>query len=87
MQTRLVVFDTSVVDLTEELHDPVAVLFGVQLGGGTDINRALTYCQPFNQRPLKRMGSLFAGGVKVITLLALSDEGRPSPSVATSESR
>ena len=36
---RLVVFDTAVVDLTDELDDPVDVLFGVQLGGGTDINR------------------------------------------------
>ena len=43
--TRLVVFDTEVVDLTDELDDPVDVLFGVQLGGGTDINRALAYCQ------------------------------------------
>ena len=43
--TRLVVFDTAVVDLTEQLDDPVEVLFGVQLGGGTDINRALAYCQ------------------------------------------
>ena len=39
--TTLVVFDTAVVDLTDELDDPVDVLFGVQLGGGTDINRAL----------------------------------------------
>ena len=39
VRTRLVVFDTAVVDLTDELHDPVDVLFGVQLGGGTDINR------------------------------------------------
>ena len=38
---RLVVFDTAVVDLTDELDDPVDVLFGVQLGGGTDINQAL----------------------------------------------
>lgn len=43
--TRLVVFDTAVVDLTDQLDDPVDVLFGTQLGGGTDINRALAYCQ------------------------------------------
>ena len=43
--TRLVVFDTAVVDLTDKLSDPVDVLFGVQLGGGTDINRAVGYCQ------------------------------------------
>ena len=40
-----VVFDTAVVDLTDDLQDPVDLLFGVQLGGGTDIARALTYCR------------------------------------------
>lgn len=45
LATRLVVFDTAVVDLTDQLDDPVDVLFGTQLGGGTDINRALAYCQ------------------------------------------
>jgi VWA domain containing CoxE-like protein len=43
--TRLVVFDTEVVDLSDQLDDPVALLFGVQLGGGTDIGRAVAYCQ------------------------------------------
>ena len=41
VRTRLVVFDTAVVDLTDELRRPGRLLFGVQLGGGTDINRAL----------------------------------------------
>lgn len=45
IKTKMVVFDTSVADLTEELTDPVELLFGVQLGGGTDIHAALTYCQ------------------------------------------
>ena len=36
----MVAFDTAVADLTPLLHDPVDVLFGIQLGGGTDINRA-----------------------------------------------
>ncbi|TCI01704.1 VWA domain-containing protein [Corallincola luteus] len=45
LQTQLVVFDTEVVDLTEQLADPVDVLFGIQLGGGTDINKAVGYCQ------------------------------------------
>ena len=51
VRTRLVVFDTEVVDLTDELDDPVDVLFGVQLGGGTDINRALAYCEGLVERP------------------------------------
>ncbi|MBI3878013.1 MAG: VWA domain-containing protein, partial [Verrucomicrobia bacterium] len=49
--TRMVVFDTAVVDLTEELQDPVELLFGTQLGGGTDINRALAYCQGLVRQP------------------------------------
>lgn len=48
----MIVFDTAVADLTEELADPVDLLFGVQLGGGTDINAALTYCQQIITKPL-----------------------------------
>ena len=51
VSTRMVVFDTTVVDLTDDLQDPVDLLFGVQLGGGTDIARALTYCQGVITRP------------------------------------
>ena len=40
-----------VVDLTDDLHDPVDLLFGTQLGGGTDINRALAFCQGTIARP------------------------------------
>jgi len=52
IKTKMVVFDTAVADLTEELTDPVELLFGVQLGGGTDINAALTYCLQIISRPL-----------------------------------
>ena len=52
LSTRMVVFDTAVVDLSDELHDdPVNLLFGVQLGGGTDINRAIAYSQGLITRP------------------------------------
>ncbi len=51
LRTSLVVFDTSVVDLTEQLADPVEVLFGTQLGGGTDINRAIGYAQGLITKP------------------------------------
>ena len=97
VKTQLVVFDTSVVDLTEMLQDPVDVLFGTQLGGGTDINRALSYCQGHVRQPqetilvlisdlceggnneamLKRVASIVASGVQMVTLLALSDDGAP----------
>jgi Mg-chelatase subunit ChlD len=64
--TRMVVFDTSVVDLTDELKDPVDLLFGTQLGGGTDINRAIAYCQSLVTRPaqtvLVLITDLYEGG-------------------------
>jgi uncharacterized protein with von Willebrand factor type A (vWA) domain len=64
--TRMVVFDTSVADLTDDLHDPVDLLFGTQLGGGTDINRALAYCQQVITRPaetiLVLITDLYEGG-------------------------
>lgn len=64
--TRLVVFDTVVADLTEMLADPVDVLFGVQLGGGTDINRALAHCQGLIRQPAKThlilITDLYEGG-------------------------
>ncbi|MBL8821228.1 MAG: VWA domain-containing protein [Planctomycetia bacterium] len=50
---RLVFFDTAVLDMTESLHDPVDILFGAQLGGGTDIHRAVAYCQQHITRPAK----------------------------------
>lgn len=66
VSTRMVVFDTSVVDLTEDLQDPVDLLFGVRLGGGTDINRALAYCQGIISRPnqtiLVLITDLYEGG-------------------------
>lgn len=67
VSTRLVVFDTEVVDLSEHLHDPVDVLFGTQLGGGTDINRAVGYCQQLVTRPTQTIfvliSDLIEGGV------------------------
>ncbi|MEJ1237119.1 VWA domain-containing protein [Chryseolinea sp. T2] len=51
VKTRMVVFDTAVADLSEDLKDPVDLLFGVQLGGGTDINLALKYCSEQVTKP------------------------------------
>jgi len=68
LRTSLVVFDTSVVDLTDLLHDPVEVLFGTQLGGGTDINRAIAYSQDLITRPRDTIfvliSDLYEGGVR-----------------------
>ncbi|WP_083661789.1 VWA domain-containing protein [Actinophytocola xanthii] len=66
LRTQVVAFDTAVVDLTEALTDPVELLFGVQLGGGTDINAALAYCQGRIDNPrdtiLVLVTDLFEGG-------------------------
>jgi Mg-chelatase subunit ChlD len=51
VSTRMVVYDTAVVDLTDDLHDPIDLLFGTQLGGGNDTPRALAYCQQIITRP------------------------------------
>ncbi len=66
LRTSFIAFDTSVTDLTAFLHDPVEVLFGVQLGGGTDISSALAYCQRIIDRPRDSVvflvSDLFEGG-------------------------
>ncbi|MBS9371733.1 VWA domain-containing protein [Rhodococcus sp. B50] len=68
LRTSLVVFDTSVVDLTDKLADPVDVLFGTQLGGGTDINRAIAYSRSLITRPADSLfvliSDLYEGGIR-----------------------
>lgn len=55
MDTRLVIFDTQVVDLSANLDDPVATLMSIQLGGGTYIAGALQYCETLIENPHKTM--------------------------------
>ncbi len=66
VRTNFVVFDTNVVDLTDQLADPVDVLFGTQLGGGTNINQALAYCQTLIRAPdatiVVLISDLYEGG-------------------------
>jgi Mg-chelatase subunit ChlD len=77
LRTCVVAFDTSVVDLTDQLSDPVDVLFGMQLGGGTDINRALAYCQRLITRPARTIlilvSDLFEGGNEEEMLRRIAD--------------
>ena len=77
VNTSMVAFDTSVADLTEDLQDPVDLLFGVQLGGGTDINRALAYCQTLVARPaetvLVLITDLYEGGDRNAMLKRAAD--------------
>ncbi|MGB3799453.1 MAG: VWA domain-containing protein [Lewinella sp.] len=66
VRTHVIAFDTSVVDLTAELPDPIELLFALQLGGGTDIGRALRYAEQLNVAPrdtvLILLSDLFEGG-------------------------
>jgi Mg-chelatase subunit ChlD len=67
LRTRLLFFDTEIVDVTPMLVDPVEVLFASQLGGGTDINRAVAYAQEhFIEQPEKTIflliTDLYEGG-------------------------
>ncbi|WP_422657467.1 VWA domain-containing protein [Paenibacillus sp. EC2-1] len=67
LDTRVVVFDTEVVDLTEQCaNDPVDMLFGIQLGGGTDIHKSVKYCEQFIEEPKKTLfiiiSDLYEGG-------------------------
>jgi hypothetical protein len=56
LDTHVIAFDTEVVDLTEKCgNDPVDMLFGVQLGGGTDINKSVAYCEQFITDPRRTL--------------------------------
>ena len=73
IEVRLIVFDTSVVDLSSEVHDPVSVLMAVQLGGGTDIAGAVAYCEKLVTQPTRTVFVLlsdFEEGGSVSRLVA-----------------
>lgn len=53
LSVKLVIFDISVVDLSEYIREPIDILFKVQLGGGTDIARALEYAKKITVAPDK----------------------------------
>jgi hypothetical protein len=78
LDTHVVAFDTEVVDLTEKCgNDPVDMLFGVQLGGGTDINKSVAYCERFVTEPKKTLfiliTDLFEGGNQAQLVRRLGD--------------
>jgi len=58
INVRLVVFDTSIVDLSQHVDDPVESLMNVQLGGGTDIGKALRYCEQLVETPQRTVVAL-----------------------------
>lgn len=55
LDTKLVIFDTQVVDLSNQLDDPVETLMSIQLGGGTYIAGALQYCESLIENPHRTM--------------------------------
>ena len=77
LNTKIVAFDTEVVDLSEKTEDPVDLLFGFQLGGGTDINKSLAYCSRYIENPKKTLffliSDLMEGGNRAGMLRRLKD--------------
>ena len=75
LDTRLVIFDTQVVDLSSHMDDPVATLMSIQLGGGTYITGALQYCESLVENPHRTMVVLVSDlceGGSVAALLGVS---------------
>ncbi|MEI7210857.1 VWA domain-containing protein [Pectobacterium carotovorum] len=60
VRVSLIVFDTQVVDLSHLAHDPVDVLMTVQLGGGTNIAKAMQYCEQQVQNPKRTIVTLIS---------------------------
>lgn len=77
IRTHIVAFDTNIVDLTEKCDDPVDLLFGFQLGGGTNIDKSVAYCQKFVENPAKTLFFLITdleeGGNRASLLHRLRD--------------
>lgn len=77
IDVRLILFDTSVVDMTGLAHDPVGVLMTAQLGGGTDIAGALGFCETLVRTPART----------VLVLISDFDEGGSVPSLLATVTR
>jgi Uncharacterized protein containing a von Willebrand factor type A (vWA) domain len=82
LKTHLVAFDTDVVDLTSDVTDPVELLLKVQLGGGTDIARAVGYGAALIENPRRTIVAIisdfYEGGdeyLLVRTVRALAEQG------------
>ena len=82
VKTRVVAFDTAVMDLTDLCQDPVDLLFGFQMGGGTDIAKSIAYCQQFVEEPKKTLFFLISdleeGGNRAGLLRRLEEMNLPS---------
>lgn len=77
VQTHVVAFDTQIMDLTALCQDPVDLLFGFQMGGGTDIAKSIAYCQTLVESPSKTLffliSDLMEGGNRAALLRRLEE--------------
>ena len=67
VKTSLLLFDTQVVDVSDQVGLPVDVLLTIQLGGGTDITQALQYAAQLVREPAR----------SIVVLITDFYEGRP----------
>ena len=77
IEVRLILFDTSVVDMTAVANDPVGVLMTAQLGGGTDIAGALAFCETLVTTPSRT----------VLALISDFEEGGSIPALMSTVTR
>ncbi len=77
VRTSVVAFDTQIMDLTALCEDPVDLLFGFQMGGGTDIAKSIAYCQELVETPSKTLFFLISdldeGGNRAALLRRLEE--------------
>ena len=77
VKTSVVAFDTQIMDLTPLCADPVDLLFGFQMGGGTDIAKSVAYCQELVESPAKTLFFLISdldeGGNRAALLRRLEE--------------
>ena len=77
VRTSVVAFDTQIMDLTALCADPVDLLFGFQMGGGTDIAKSIAYCQNLVDAPAKTLFFLISdldeGGNRAALLRRLEE--------------
>lgn len=87
LETHIVAFDTQVTDLTEKCADPVDLLYGIQLGGGTDIEKSVAYCQGLISSPDKTtmflVTDLYEGGNRAGLLRRLGELKESGVNVVT----
>ncbi|NSX53427.1 VWA domain-containing protein [Parasulfitobacter algicola] len=82
IKVKMVLFDTSILDVTDQLDDPLDLLLSVQLGGGTDIGRAVSYCEMLVEQPSRTVLALVsdfyegAGPRRLLASIARLNEAR-----------